>query len=317
MHITTEYELNGRLLTPHSLTSRMGWSKERWSHQFYSGRFDKGIKKSRVGCHMSGVYAGICVYADDIKLMAPSLSAISTILGSWQKYAEEFDVKFIGKKSELIIYKCTRVRPPNSEIHINNVQVPRKDKVTHLGHVWHEDIYHFGADKCIADFNRKCNFYFADFKYANSQIINVLFHKYCAAFYGSKFFPMFSNCIEDLCTAWRVAIHKVWRLPWLTHCNMLPHIAGCMDIKLWLYIRCIKLIKMVCNSKNDVVITITNMGLHGSSSITGGNKRHLDTKFDMETKNIYKIWQNKPGVKGAKMNVIYDKNILRLENCVG
>ena len=25
----------------------------------------------------------------------------------------------------------------------------------------------------------------------------------------------------------------------VTHCNMLPHIAGCMDIKLWLYIRCI------------------------------------------------------------------------------
>ena len=25
----------------------------------------------------------------------------------------------------------------------------------------------------------------------------------------------------------------------------------------------------------------------------------------------------KPGVKGAKMNVIYNKNVLRLENCVG
>ena len=37
------------------------------------------------------------------------------------------------------------------------------------------------------------------------------------------------------------------------------------------------------------------MGLHGSYSITGGNKGHLDPKFDMETKNIYiyKAWSKR------------------------
>ena len=93
------------------------------------GWFDKG--KRRVGCpYGRSIYAGVFVYADDIKLMAPS-----TMSGICQKYADEFDVKFNGKKRELIIiYKCPRVRPPDSEIHINNVQVPRKDKVTHLRH---------------------------------------------------------------------------------------------------------------------------------------------------------------------------------------
>ena len=71
---------------------------------------------------------------------------------------------------------------------------------------------------------------------------------------------MFNNCIEDLCSVRKVRL--------LTHCNILPHIAGCMDIKLWLYIRCIKLIKMVCNSKNDVVITIA-MGVGVTQSSVG------------------------------------------------
>ena len=97
----------------------------------YMDSLIKELRKSSVGCHIGGVYAGIFVYADDIKLMVHRLSAISTMSGVCQKYADEFDVKFNGKKCELIIYKCTRVRPPDPEIHINNVQVPRKDKVTH------------------------------------------------------------------------------------------------------------------------------------------------------------------------------------------
>ena len=34
---------------------------------------------------------------------------------------------------------------------------------------------------------------------------------------------------------------------------MLPHMAGCMDIVLWSAARCIKFIKMACESKNVVV----------------------------------------------------------------
>ena len=130
-------------------------------------------------------------------------------------------------------------------------------------------------------FNTQWNLFFADFKYANSSIRNMLFHKYCTAFYGSQILPMFNNCMEELYTALRVAIRKVWRVPWITHCNMLLHIAGCMGIELWCAARCIKYIKMARESKkvNVVIKTIANMGINGSYSIMGGNKRHLDLKF--------------------------------------
>ena len=88
--------------------------------------------------------------------------------------------------------------------------------------------------------------------------------------------------------AWRVAIRKVWRVPWITHCNML-HITGRMSIGLWCAAnaRCIKFDKMACDSM--VVKTIANMGINGSYSIMGGNKRHLDLKFCMNKKKIHDI----------------------------
>ncbi len=110
-----------------------------------------------------------------------------------KNYAAKYDVIFNAKKSLLIIYKCTQRKPPDPNIYINNVNVPCVNEVIHLGHNLSEDISKFNASKCVADFNRQCNMYFANFKYANSNIINVLSHKYCTAFYGSQVLPIFNN----------------------------------------------------------------------------------------------------------------------------
>jgi hypothetical protein len=54
----------------------------------------------------------------------------------------------------LIIYKYTRSRPPDPNIYLNNIKVPRVNDVIHLGHHLSEDIYKFDASKCVRDFNR-------------------------------------------------------------------------------------------------------------------------------------------------------------------
>ncbi len=58
--------------------------------------------------------------------------------------------------------------------------------------------FKFNASKCVADFNHQCNMYFANFKYANSNIRNVLFHKYCTAFCGSQALRIFNSCMEEI-----------------------------------------------------------------------------------------------------------------------
>lgn len=251
------------------------------------------LEKSGVGCYMGGAFAGASGYADDLKLLTPSVKALHILANICEKYANKYDVMFNGKKSMLIIYKCTRVRPPDPNITINNVKVPRVDEVIHLGHHLSEDIYKFDTSKCVSDFNKQCNMFFAHFKHANSHIRNILFHKYCTSFYGSQVLPMFDKCINNMYTAWRIAIRRVWRVPWTTHCILLPHLAECMDIELWFSKRCIRFLEMSLKSKNRLVRTITNMGINGFHSVMGRNFRMMDARFGMNVNNVCKEWEQK------------------------
>ncbi len=143
------------------------------------------------------------------------------------------------QKSLWIIYKCTCRKHPDPNIYINNVKVPCVNDIIHLGHNLNGDIFKFNSSKC--DFNRQCAMYFVNFKYANSNIRKLLFHKYCTAFYGNQHLPMFNGCMES-------SYMQSMRVLWTTHCKLLPHLANCMDIIVCFSRSCMRFIKMVRNS---------------------------------------------------------------------
>ncbi len=112
------------------------------------------LANSVVGYYIGGVFAWATEYADDLKLLTPSVIALKILATNCEQYAKKFDVLFNGKKSLLIIYKCTKSQPPDLGIVINNVKVPRVDRVILLGHYMCEDIYKFNASSCVSDYNR-------------------------------------------------------------------------------------------------------------------------------------------------------------------
>ena len=162
-------------------------------------------------------------------------------------------------------------------------------KVTFLGHLLTNCVYDCVTSKCTQEYNRQCNMLLADFKSASSYIINYLFYKYCTSFYGSNVLPLYDDSMENLCKSWRIAIRRVWRITWRTHCIMLPYI----DPKLMFDKRCIKFINNATNSCNTIVNTISNMGLYSSYSIMGTNARHLDVLYNMKVSNVQKTWTNR------------------------
>ncbi len=240
------------------------------------------------------VFVGTIGYPDDLKLRTTSVNELNILVDICKNYTAKYDVMFNAKKSLLIKYKCTRRKPSDPNIYINNIKIPRVNEVIHLGLNLSEDIFKFIASKCVADFNHHCNMCYTNFKYANSNIRNVLFHKDCTAFNGNQILPMFNSFIEEIYIAWRVAMCRVWRVPWTTHYKILPHLANCMDIELWFSRRCKRFIKMTMNSSNIVVKTITNMeGINGLHSVMGAYKRFLQLKFYMEEMNVYEMWKQK------------------------
>ncbi len=63
--------------------------------------------------------------------------------------------------------------------------------------------------------------------------------------------PHFVTNIQDVYTAWRIAICIVWHLPWRTHNNKLAHVAGVMEPEPRFAKGCIKFIKMTLISENN------------------------------------------------------------------
>ncbi len=81
-------------------------------------------------------------------------------------------------------------------------------------------------------------------------------------FYGSQVHPVVLHSMEN-------AVRRVWRVPWITHWVLLPHLAGCMDIKLGFSRRCIRFLNMAMKSDNVVVRTIINMGIEAFHFVMG------------------------------------------------
>ncbi len=115
------------------------------------------------------------------------------------EYAAKYYILFIGKKSLLMIYKCTKNCTSDPAIKINDVQVPQVHEVIHLGHKLSDDIYKFSSTKCLEDFNRQSNIFLAKFKYANSNIRMPYFRIIALLFMPVKLY-------HYLAIVWRISI---------------------------------------------------------------------------------------------------------------
>ena len=92
----------------------------------------------------------IFLFADDIKLLAPSVQALNIMLNICIDYAARFDVLF-NDKSQLIIFKSPLDYVPTPDVFINGFTLNAVKQINHLGHIIHDNIFINDASKCIRD----------------------------------------------------------------------------------------------------------------------------------------------------------------------
>ncbi len=76
---------------------------------YVDGLFHK-LKKSGVSCQMSNYFVGGLLFADDVTLLCPTIKDLKKMIAICEQYATEFNIKFNGKKSKLLILKVRGVR---------------------------------------------------------------------------------------------------------------------------------------------------------------------------------------------------------------
>ena len=103
-------------------------------------------------------------------------------------------------------------------------------------------------EKAVMKFNMKSNEKISDFKLLPRYIKSKLFTTFCTDAYGRQLWNFESREVHNLYVAWRKVVRKLWRLPYITHCNLLHTINNSLPIQISLEKRGVKSIWSCLNS---------------------------------------------------------------------
>ncbi len=87
---------------------------------YIDGILDR-LKESGIGCYLSNSYVGAIAFADDIKMLCPTLSGMQLMYNICDNYAEEYNIKFNGSKSCLRLFKGRQCKASIKSLSVNGV----------------------------------------------------------------------------------------------------------------------------------------------------------------------------------------------------
>ncbi len=79
------------------------------------------LEETGVGCHMGIRFIGALAFADDLNLLTPTLSGLKILIDVCEKYAKEFNIKFNGSKSCLLLFKGRNCKMLTRGVTVNGV----------------------------------------------------------------------------------------------------------------------------------------------------------------------------------------------------
>ena len=99
------------------------------------------LKISGIGCHVGHEFYGCLGYADDFKLLCPSVKGLRKMLHICEEFGNEYSVKYNAKKT--VCYKFSRVsnhREKKPEMSLNNETLTWSECVKDLGNYIRSDL---------------------------------------------------------------------------------------------------------------------------------------------------------------------------------
>ena len=211
------------------------------------------------------------------------------MLAICDNYAKEYSIKFNASKSNCLVVlpgnrRCLLDYARRCTFHVGDSPIENVESFAHLGHVISNNLVdNDDILKRRNDFVGQANNVLCFFSKLKSSIVYKLFQSYCMSLYGCELWLLSNTHIEDLCVSWRKCLRRVWRLPYRTHCYLLPLICECLpledEIRRWSlnFIR-----DCLCNSSR-LVNDIANYGIYYGryDSILGHNALFCANKFNV------------------------------------
>ena len=172
-----------------------------------------------VGAHLGELFVGALGYADDLALVSPSVSAMDSMLGVCEDFANEYDVMFNSLKSQsLVLGRPLAATSPVFRIH--GQAIPRVERAVHLGTFIGSGSKEANLHKAASDLAIAVNKIRRTFPRSSLAVFKQLFRTHCCSFYGCPLWDLSS--IEPLSVRWRQSLRFLLGLPQRTHRWLFP-----------------------------------------------------------------------------------------------
>jgi hypothetical protein len=237
------------------------------------------LENSGVGCCVGNQYTGALAYADDITLLCPTLNGMQKMLDICETYANDYNILFNGKKSQLLLFNGRGCNVNKGILKIFGDELKYCNNAVHLGHFISVDDREFIVKKSCSNFWKSFNMFMTDFGHLHPMLKCQLFDKFCCSFYGSPLWLLHGSAVNDLCIAWRKALRMIWKVHPMTHCDIIQAISGFEPLLIQLCRRFVKFVKKCLHCDNEVVRVVSNIALNNPMSALCCNFRDLNYTY--------------------------------------
>ena len=153
-------------------------------------------------------------------------------------------------KTKCIIFsKKPKDRENVLPIMLNGDNLPWVGEIKHLGNILECD-NSMKRDVTVkrGRFIGKINSLSQEFFFVSPRIFMNILNIYCASFYGSGLWDLYSTDCQRVYTAWNVAVRHAWKVPNTTHRYLIENVSGCIHPKVMLASRYLGFVKSMLTS---------------------------------------------------------------------
>ena len=244
------------------------------------------IENSSLGCYIGSELCGAYGYADDVKLLSPTLYSLRRMLQICNEYAKEFNVLLNPTKSKMIVYNNQHSASvkPNVTFMDGSIEVVNHDK--HLGHYIGNISQHDIISHIINDFRVRVNMVKTHFKCRSVYTMYFLFKTYCMPLYGSQLWDLSKKYTNRFYITWRKSTRYLLDLPYRTHCSLLNFICDDIPIEYQMCCRFVKFFKSLVKSDNTLTQLCSKLVLSGSRTAICNSLTHVSALLKYNRNDI-------------------------------
>ena len=258
------------------------------------------IRNSGLGCHVGSMHCNVYAYADDVVILAPSISALKSIIIICESFAVESKLEFNCNKSEVVIFsKNEYIRNSKPRILLSNKILTVSKSYKHLGVTVSNKSDIVDYNEIINEIKIKCNVIKSEFYNQNHQVKVKLFNSQCMSLYGCPLWDLDSADFRRLEVTWRKCCRSLLSLPWRTHNVLIPEIMNSKPIDCIVHNRFINFMRKGLVSENCLVNFMFKNSLTCPLSMI---KRKLNTvlsKYDLAYLDLFEF-------TGKKYDLVYN-----------